>query len=108
MVLHVAVDDGVVESGLELFAQVVAQLLLALAFGFHLVHADFAGCAEADDAGDVERAGAHAALVAAAVNLLRDLNAGVTAANVERADSLGAVNFVAGEREDVDVVRDYV
>ncbi len=70
--------------------------------------ADLAGLAEADDAGDVEGAAAHAALVAAAVDLLGDLDARVAAADVERADALGAVDLVAGEREDVDVVRLHV
>ena len=47
---------------------------------------------------------AHAALVAAAVDLLGDLDARVAAADVQRADTLGAVDLVAGEREHVDVV----
>ena len=42
--------------------------------------------------------------MAAAVDLLGDLDARVAAADVERADTLGAVDLVAGEREDVDVV----
>ena len=42
--------------------------------------------------------------MAATVDLLGDLDAGVAAANVECADSLGPVELVAGEREDVDVV----
>ncbi len=54
--------------------------------------------------GDVERAAAHAALVAAAVDLLRDLDAGVAAANIQRADALRAVELVRREREHVDVV----
>jgi hypothetical protein len=66
--------------------------------------ADLAGRAQADDAGDVERAGAHAALVAAAVNLLGKLHARVAAANIQRAHALRPVDLVAGEREQVDVV----
>ena len=96
VVLHVAVDLGVVERGLELVLEVVAELGFALGFGGHLFAADLAGLAEADDAGDVEGAAAHAALVAAAVDLLGDLDARVAAANVERADSFGAVDLVAG------------
>ena len=42
--------------------------------------------------------------MASAVDLLGDLDAGVAAADVERADTLGPVELVAGEREDVDVV----
>src|SRR6202011_5735145 len=84
--------------------EVVAEFLLALALGLHLVHADLAGLAESDDAGDVEGARAHAALVPAAVDLLGDLDAGVAAADVESADTLRAIDLVAGEGEDVDVV----
>src|ERR1035437_620659 len=101
--LHVAVDLDVVERGFELLAEVVAEGLLTLRLGGHLVHADLASFAEADDAGDVEGAAAHAALVAAAVDLLGDLDAGVAAANVEGADSLRPVEFVCRDGEDVDV-----
>ncbi len=100
MVLHVAVDVDVVERAFELLLEVVAELdagaRLRTAISWP---ADFAGFAEADDAGDVEGSGAHAALVASAVDLLGDLHARVAAADVERADALGAVDFVRGERE---------
>ena len=46
--------------------------------------------------------------MAATVDLLGDLDAGIAAANVQRADSLRPVELVAGEREDVDVVGDDV
>ncbi len=46
--------------------------------------------------------------MAAAVNLLGELDARVAAADVQRADALGAVDLVAGEREQVDVVRLHV
>ena len=46
--------------------------------------------------------------MAAAVDLLGDLDARIAAANVECADALGAVDLVAGEREHVDVVGHHV
>jgi hypothetical protein len=46
--------------------------------------------------------------VASAVDLLGDLDAGVAAANVEGADSLGTVDLVAGDGHEVDVVGDDV
>src|ERR1700678_1528294 len=98
-----AVDFDVIEGRLELVAQVIAHLLEAGSFGGHLLAGDFAGFAEAYDAGDVESAGPHAALVASAVVESGNLDAGVAAANVERADALGTVEFVGGKREDVDV-----
>ena len=80
------------------------KLAELLAFRSHFVLAKFAGFAESDDAGNVERAGTHAALVAAAVNLSGKLHARILAANVQRADALGAVNLVAGDRHQVDAV----
>ena len=105
VVVHVAVDLGVVEGGLELVLQVVAQFDEAGGLGRHLFAGDLAGLAQADDAGDVEGAGAHAALVAAAVDLFGDLDAGVAAADVEGTDAFGPVDLVRGERQDVDVHR---
>ena len=70
--------------------------------------ADRARLAEADDARNVQRAGAHAALVAAAVHLRGELHARILAPDVERADALGSVDLVAGERQQVDVVCDHV
>src|SRR6185437_12026925 len=46
---------------------------------------------------------AHSALVASTVNLLGELHTRVSAADVERADSLGAVNLVCGNGECVDL-----
>ncbi len=65
---------------------------------------NLAGLAESDDPGDVERAGAHAALVTPAVHLGREAHARVLAANVQRADSFWTVDLVCGEAEQVDVV----
>ena len=50
--------------------------------------------AQADDARHVQRARAHAALVAAAVHLRGQLHARILAPHVERADALRAVHLV--------------
>ena len=75
-----------------------------LGFFRHLLLHDFAGFAEADDAGHVQRAGTHAALVAAAVDDGGKLHARVAAADVQRADTLGAVNLVGADGQQVDIV----
>ncbi len=63
-----------------------------------------AGGAEADDAGDVERASnVRRRSWPPPLILLGDLDARVAAANVKRADTLGSVDFVTAEREHVDV-----
>src|SRR2546425_4949563 len=54
---------------------------------------------------DVFRAGAEAALMMAAVEKLAQARA---AANEERADSLGAVKFVRGKREQIELEDPYV
>ena len=46
----------------------------------------------------------HAALVAAAVDLRGNLHARVAPANIQRANTLGAVDLVRGDRQHVDVV----
>ncbi len=79
------------------------RLSLAVSCG-HFLLAEFAGLAEADDAGDVQSAGTHAALVAAAVNDGGELHARILAANVESADALGAVDLVRRDGEQVDAV----
>src|SRR6185369_4125854 len=61
--------------------------------------------AEADDAGDVLGAGAALTLVRAAVEHGRESHA---APDIEDADSLGRVELVAGEGEEVDVLEEAV
>ena len=83
-----------------------ADDLLGL-FGHPLI-GDLARLAESDDAGNIQRSGTHAALVAAAVDLRDQLHARVLAANVKRADSLGTVKLVGGDRGQVNVVLNHV
>jgi len=62
------------------------------------------GLAEADDQRDGQRARAHAALVTAAVDDRVDANARL-AAHPQRADALGAVHLVRGDRDEVRLAR---
>src|SRR5580704_3685837 len=102
--LERAVDEDFVELGFEALLEAVAKAAQPNGFFLHLLLAKLTSLTEADDAGDVERAGTHAALVAAAIDDGGKLNARIAAANVKRADALGAVNFVAADGQHVDVV----
>ena len=88
----------------EAVLEPAAQLEQALTVVLHLGHAEFTRLAEADDAGHVLRAAAHAALLTAAVDERLKPHAGLAAAHVERADALGAVHLVAAPAEQVDAV----
>src|SRR5437763_13280297 len=65
-----------------------------------------AGLAQADDAGNIERAGTHAALMAAAIDNGRDLNPGILAAYIQRSHAFGPIHFVTRYRSQVDVLLD--
>src|SRR5688572_2075378 len=99
--LHRAVDIQLVEPGVQLLVQFVAQLAQPLAFGRHLEPADLRGLAEPDDAGDVQRARPHAALVAATVDLLGQQHARIPPAHVEGAHTLRTVHLVRRDRGQV-------
>ena len=62
------------------------------------VASDLGGFAEADDASNILRAGANSTLVVAAVKQLRQAS---PAANVERANALGGIQFMAGKRKQI-------
>src|SRR4029077_6264878 len=103
-VLHRAVDENFVQLGFQALSETLAQAEQTRRFFRHFFLRDFAGFAEADDAGDVQRAGTHAALVAAAVDNGGKLHAGIAPANVQSANTLRTVNFVAADGQHVDVV----
>src|SRR5882757_6047727 len=102
--LHGTLDKDLVELGFEARTQPVTQRAHLLGLLGHFLLGQFAGLAEADDSGDIQRAGTHTALVAAAIDAGGKLNAGVAATNVESTDALRSVDLVAGNREQVDVV----
>src|SRR6266850_6363923 len=102
--LHGTIDKDLVELGFEARTQPVAQRAHLLGLLGHFLLGQFAGLAEADDAGDIERAGTHTALVAAAIDNGGKLNARVAATNVERTDTFGSIDLVAGDGEQVDIV----
>src|SRR5208282_6045252 len=103
-----AVDENLVELGFQALFEAVAESAQSNGLFFHFLLAELACFAEANDAGHVEGAGTHAALVAAAVNDGGELHTGVAAANIQRANALGAVNLVAANGQQVDVVFLYV
>src|SRR5579863_1526994 len=103
-VLNRAVDKDFVKLGFETGPKAVAELGQANRLFRHFFLGDFTGRTQTDNAGDVQRAGAHAAFVATAVNDGGKLNARIAAANVERADSLRSINLVRGNGQQVDVV----
>src|SRR5260370_187321 len=76
----------------------------ARTFVRHLFLCDFAGLAEANDVGHVQRAGTHAALVTAAINDGGKLHARIAAADVQSADPLGSINLVSADGQQVDIV----
>src|SRR5579863_3539050 len=102
--LHGTVDEDFIQLGFQTSLESIAQSLHALGLFGHFLLSDRAGGAEADDAGNVECAGTHAALVTAAVDDGGELDAGVAAANVESSDALGSIELVSGDGQEVDVV----
>src|SRR5579863_7665869 len=103
-VLNRAVDKDFVELGFETGPKAVAELGQPNRLFRHFFLGDFTGRAETDNAGDIQRAGAHAAFVAAAIDDCGKLNARVAAPNVERADTFRAINLMCGNGQQVDVV----
>src|SRR5579864_784644 len=102
--LEGAVDEDFVELGFQALFQAIPESAQANGFFFHFLLAKLAGFAEADDAGHVERAGTHAAFVAAAIDDGGELHARVAATNIQRANALGTVNFVAADGQQVNIV----
>ena len=82
--------------------QAVAQHADALVFGRHFRARNAERLAHADDLVGGQRAGAQAALVAAAVHLRFQADARL-AAHIQCADALGAVDLVGGEGHQVDL-----
>src|SRR5215475_9870526 len=59
-VLHAAIDHYLVQRGQQPVTKTVAQTSHAAAFFRHVFVRDLTGFAEADNAGDIERAGSYA------------------------------------------------
>src|SRR5579859_6487154 len=101
---HRTVDEDFVQLSFQSRLQAVAQAAHLHALFRHVFLRDFAGFAEAHNAGHVQRAGAHAALMAAAVNDGGKLHARIAAPDIQGADALGPVNLVPADGQEVDVV----
>ena len=84
----------------ETLLQAVAQGRDALGVFDERLARDFRGLAEPHNAGDVFRAGTEAALVMSAVQKLAQT---CSATNVQSADALGRIQFMSGNREQIDL-----
>src|SRR5262249_7651017 len=69
---------------------------------------DRTGLTKAGDPGNVQSAGTHSALMAAAVNDGRKLNPGPLAAHIQCAHTLGPVHLVRRDRNQVEILLDDV
>src|ERR1041385_1977236 len=95
-VLHAAVDYHLVQRRQQLVTKTVAQTSQAAAFFRHVFLGDLTGFAEADNTRNIERAGAQAMLMAAAVNHgLQPF--GRTATNIECAAAFRAIELRSEE-----------
>src|SRR6185369_960652 len=103
-----AVDVNLIQLRHDLLAEAIAHRLHLLHFVRQFQAGDFARCAESDDSWHVQRAGAHAALMSATIDLGDELDTRVATTNVESADALRSVNLVSGDRSEVNVVIDDV
>jgi len=106
--LHAAVDINLVELRGDLLAQILAQGEQALGLLAHLLLRNFAGHAQTNNARNVQRPAAHAALVTASVHLRHQLHPRIAPPNVQRANALGPVNLVRRDRSQIHVVVDHV
>ena len=101
-------DENLIALLVVLVVQRVAQLAQTFGVGGHLQPAQLCRFAEAGDARHVEGAGAHAALVTAAVDDRRQQHARVAPADVERADAFRPVHLVRADRGQIDLQIDDV
>src|SRR5579872_1979100 len=106
--VHGTVDVDLIQFAHDAVAQTIAQPRELTGLLWHFFLSDGACLAKTDDARNIQRARAHTALVAAAIDDGGNLHARILAANIERAHALGAIHFVAGDRGQVDVLLNHV
>ena len=94
------IDAGVGNTGEDALFERVAQARDARGIFFAREAGEFGGFAEADDAGDIFRARAEAALVMSAIEKLAETR---TALDEERANAFGGVELVAGDGEKIEL-----
>src|SRR5690349_14190878 len=85
--------------------ELIAKRAQALGVVREGLASNFRGFAQADDACDIFRARAHTTLVVSAVKKLLQAS---SATHIERADTLGRVQLVAGKREQIELERIHV
>jgi hypothetical protein len=93
-VRHRTVDVNLVQLGFQALAQTFAQPQKLLGFLRHFLLTKLRGLAESHDAGHIQRAGTHAALVPAAINDGRKLHARIATPHIQCANALGAIKLV--------------
>ena len=81
--------------------QTITQCLDTNEVRLTLSHSQFTGLPQADDAGNVMGAGAAVALLVTTVHKRRQTG---TTAHIENTDTLRRTEFVAGERQQIDIV----
>src|SRR5262249_26459535 len=98
--LAMAVEREAWNACSETLPQPIPQGAHARGGGLEVAPRCITSSAEPNDGGDILRAGAHPALVARAEHERNERRA---ALHVERADALGSVELVAGDREEVEL-----
>src|SRR5690606_12340047 len=93
-----------VESAVEPVCKAVPECRQPLAFGFHLLAAEGAGQAEADDSRYVESARPQPAFVSAAIHLRNDLCTTAASGDIERPHALRPVELVGRHGKQIDRV----
>src|SRR5271166_6410904 len=106
--LHRSVDIDLIKLAHDGVFQAITKPRHLLRLFSHFLIGDLAGLAKTYDSGHVQRSGAHATLVAAAVDLRDKLHARVLAANVECAHTLRTVKLVGRDRCKVDIVLNHI
>ena len=99
---RMAVEIGFVNLFHDAGLQAIAHRSQTYRFRSHFLLAQFAGLAESDDHRHRQSAGAHAALVSAAVHLRGDPHAGVLLSDIEGADTFRAIDLMGRKRHQVD------
>src|ERR1700722_12680745 len=102
--LHRTVDIDLIEAAHDAVAQAVALTGEVAGFLQHFVLRDGASFTQAHDAGDVQRARTHAALVAATIEERGKPQTRILVAHVQSSYTFGPVDFVARDRHQVDIL----
>src|SRR5215469_17283256 len=101
--LHAAINEHFIQPAHDAVFEPVSQTGEPLHLDWHVFMGHGACLAQTNDSGNVESAGTHAALVAAAVNDGGNLHARILATNVESPDTFRSIHLVPADGHDIDV-----